>query len=182
MVVFSKENNPTDIIVSYCSKCCILLLANILIFFPSCEKNRIYERNIPIKKYSWDSEFIPSYTIDIRDTSVLYNFYVNVRHSEGYPYRNIWLLVTTQFPDETKIFKRIEVMLANDEGKWFGNGVGNIWDYSSLIQEDAFFNIPGSYNFSIEQNMRLDPLPGIMSIGVRIENTSFQKYAQANRL
>src|SRR4029078_1910647 len=107
--------------------------------FSSCDKNRIYEKNIAIEKYIWDSKFTPSYTVEIKDTSVLYNLYVNVRHAEIYPFQNIWLMISTQFPDGTKSSRRIEVMLANGEGKWFGEGLGDIWDYRTLIQENAFF-------------------------------------------
>ena len=146
-----------------------------LILFTSCDKNRIYEKNVTIDKYIWDSKVKPVFTVDIADTSVLYNLYINVRHAEIYPFQNIWLIVSTKFPDGTTASRRIEVMLADEEGKWFGEGLGDIWDYRSLIQENAFFDKPGTYTFSLEQNMRVDPLPGVMSIGMRIENTGIYR-------
>ena len=149
------------------------VLASVL--FVACDKNRIYEKNIAINKYVWSSEFTPSYTVEIKDTDVLYNLYLNIRHAEIYPYQNIWLLLTTQFPDSTSSSKRLEVVLANDEGKWFGEGMGDIWDYRVLIQENAFFTRPGFYTFKLTQNMRQDPLPGIMAVGIRIENTNILK-------
>lgn len=148
----------------------IIVFIAIIFCAISCEKNRVYEKNISIEKYSWDSKVIPSYTVEIRDTSLLYNIYVNIRHADLYPFQNIWLQVSTQFPDGTKASRRVEIMLANDEGKWFGEGLGDIWDFRSLIQENAFFNQPGTYTFTIEQNMRQDPLPGIMAVGLRVEN------------
>ena len=148
--------------------------------FSSCEKNRIYEKNVAIEKYIWDSKFTPSFTVEIKDTSVMYNLYVNVRHAEIYPFQNIWLMISTQFPDGTKSSRRIEVMLANDEGKWFGEGLGDIWDYRTLIQENAFFTEPGTYTFSLEQSMRQDPLPGIMAVGIRVENTGLHKVGSAS--
>jgi len=53
--------------------------------------------------------------------------------------------------------------------------LGDIWDYSTRIQENAFFTQPGLYTFSLEQNMRQDPLPGIMAIGLKVENTNLHK-------
>ncbi|MFI5135053.1 MAG: gliding motility lipoprotein GldH [Chitinophagales bacterium] len=146
-----------------------------LIIFSSCDRNRIYEKNVTIDKYIWDSKVKPTFTVDIEDTSVLYNLYINIRHAEIYPFQNIWLIVGTKFPGGTSASRRIEVMLADEEGKWFGEGLGDIWDYRSLMQENAFFNKPGTYTFSLEQNMRQDPLPGIMSIGMRIENTGIHR-------
>jgi gliding motility-associated lipoprotein GldH len=151
----------------------------ILSFATSCEENRIYEKNINIEEYRWDSKTVPSYQVDIKDTSVLYNLYVNVRHAELYPFQNIWLVVGTIYPDGKKASSRVEIMLANNEGKWYGEGLGDIWDYRVQIQENAFFNQPGSYVFTIQQNMRQDPLPGIMAIGLRIENSGLKKAGPA---
>lgn len=153
-----------------------LIFVGIFFSFLSCDQNRIYEKNITIDKYIWKSDFIPSFKIEIKDTSVIYNLYVNIRHADIYQYQNIWLVVGTQLPDGTKASRRIEITLANDEGKWFGEGLGDIWDYRTMIQENAFFTLPGSYTFTIEQNMRQDPLLGIMSVGLRIENTQYKKH------
>ena len=130
---------------------CLSLLGCGLIF-SSCDKSRIYEKNITIDKYIWDSKVKPTFAVEIEDTSVLYNLYVNIRHAEIYPFQNIWLLVSTKFPDSSSASKRIEIMLASDDGKWFGEGLGDIWDYRSLIQENAYFNKPGIYIFTLEEN------------------------------
>lgn len=158
------------------AKCSIFCLSLLLVTcFASCDQNRIYEKNTSIEKYIWSSAVVPQFKVEIRDTSALYNIYVNIRHADMYPFQNIWLLVGTQFPDSTNASRRIEVMLANDEGKWYGDGLGDIWDFRSLIQENAFFNKAGTYTFTLEQNMRQDPLPGIMAVGIRIENTGMKK-------
>jgi len=151
------------------------LSAFIILFFTACEKNRIYEKNITIEEYRWDSKAVVSYKIDIIDTSVLYNIYINVRHADLYPFQNIWLVIGTQYPDGTEASRRVEIMLANDEGKWYGEGLGDIWDYRTLIQENAIFTQQGVYVFTLEQNMRQDPLPGIMAVGLRIENSGLKK-------
>jgi gliding motility-associated lipoprotein GldH len=89
------------------------------------------------------------------------------------------LVVGTIYPDGKKASSRVEIMLANNEGKWYGEGLGDIWDYRVQIQENAFFNQPGNYVFTIQQNMRQDPLPGIMAIGLRIENSGLKKAGPA---
>lgn len=141
----------------------------------SCEKNRVYEKNISIDKYSWESKVVPSFAVEISDTSTVYNVYVNIRHADLYPFQNIWLEVGSKFPDGTTSTRRIEIILANDEGKWYGEGLGDIWDFRSLIQENAFFNQPGTYTFTLTQSMRQDPLPGIMAVGLRVENMGMSK-------
>lgn len=151
------------------------LILLVILSIISCEKGRVYEKNISIDKYLWDSRAVASFKVDIEDTSTLYNIYVNVRHADLYPFQNIWLEIHTQFPDSTTISRRIEIMLANDEGKWYGEGLGDIWDFRELVQENAFFEKPGTYTFTLTQNMRQDPLPGIMSVGLRVENMGLGK-------
>lgn len=152
-----------------------ILLVLLLFTLASCEKNRVYEKNISIDKYMWDSKTVPSFRVTIPDTTQLYNIYVNIRHADLYPFQNIWLQIGTEFPDGTHANRRIEIMLANDEGKWHGEGLGDIWDFRALVQENAFFKSGGTYTFTLAQNMRQDPLPGIMAVGLRVEKTGIQK-------
>lgn len=153
----------------------VIGIALILASMTGCEKNRVYEKNISIEKFSWNSDTIPAFTVEIPDTTALYNIYVNIRHADLYPFQNIWLQVGTRFPDGKETNRRIEITLANDEGKWYGEGLGDIWDFRSLIQENAYFNTTGTYTFTVSQIMRQDPLPGIMAIGLRVERTGMSK-------
>lgn len=169
----SPENLPRRTAEAGLPKSIILVL--LLFTLASCEKNRVYEKNISIDKYMWDSKTVPSFSVTISDTTQLYNIYVNIRHADLYPFQNIWLQIGTEFPDGTHANRRIEIMLANDEGKWHGEGLGDIWDFRALVQENAFFKSGGTYTFTLAQNMRQDPLPGIMAVVLRVEKTGIQK-------
>lgn len=149
----------------------------ILFFAASCTKNNVYENNKLISLLNWKASDTLSYKITVTDTSYLYNIYINVRHTEDYPYKNIWLMIYTTFPGGKTLSKRTELDLADEDGKWYGQGVNNIWDDRILLQNDAYFNTKGQYSFALEQDMRQDPLPGIMAVGIRIENTGVKKSA-----
>lgn len=58
-------------------------------------------------------------------------------------------------------------------GKPAGSGLGDIFDHKFRIKALAKYRFakPGVYTFSVEQNMRQDPLLGIMSVGVAVEPT-----------
>ncbi len=137
----------------------------------SCQTNMVFDDNEEIKNYVWDSKVKPSFTFEIKDTMVLYNIYINLRHVDYYMFSNVWLNVSAVFPDGTRQVKRVEIPLADESGKWYGEGLGDIWDYRYMIQQGAYFNKPGKYTFSLEHLMRKDPLPGVMSVGLRVENT-----------
>lgn len=137
--------------------------------FAACDTKRIYDENADIPGYIWNLDFKPAFAVNIEDTSLLYNVYVNVRHTTYYPNSNLWLLITTQFPDGNKTEKRVELTLADEKGKWYGDCLGDICDAQVQIQQNAFFNEPGAYAFQLQQIMRTDNLPLVMSVGMRIE-------------
>ena len=142
-----------------------------LTIFTACDKNRVFEKNKEIPKYQWASDNKATFTVDLPDTTRLYDIYINIRHVDYYPFSNLWVIMRTTFPDKKQFEKRIEIPLANDDGRWFGESMGDIWDYRCRLPRTFYSNKPGTYTFEIEQDMRKDPLPGIMAIGLRVENT-----------
>ena len=155
----------------------VVFFITTLFILSSCTKNNVYENNRLIHSTNWKASDTLSYNVNISDTSSLYNLFITIRHTEDYPYRNIWLLIYTKFPDGKTLNKRTELTLADEDGKWQGQGVNNIWDDRILLQNDAYFNKAGQYSFALEQDMRQNPLPGIMAVGLRIENTGVKKSA-----
>ncbi len=132
-------------------------------------KLNIYQKNISIPGYNWDYDFHPSFQFKITDTAARYNIFVTVRHTNAYPYSNLWLLIYSNYSGVKPKSKRVELPLADKEGRWLGSGMGDIYEHRIPIQENARFSKTGVYHFSFEQNMRLNPLPNIMSVGLRIE-------------
>jgi gliding motility-associated lipoprotein GldH len=54
-------------------------------------------------------------------------------------------------------------------GKPLGEGLGDIFDHRILAISNHHFQQPGQYRFKIQQYMRQDSLPLILSIGLRVE-------------
>ncbi|GAA4314811.1 gliding motility lipoprotein GldH [Compostibacter hankyongensis] len=130
---------------------------------------RVYEKNETIPGYAWDYQFRPSYEVSITDTAARYNIYVTLRHTDAYPFSNIWLLIRTRHAGDSTLSRRVELPLADRQGRWLGSGVDDIFEHRIPIQENARFGKPGTWFFSLEQNMRLNPLPHVMNVGIRIE-------------
>ena len=143
-----------------------------VVLFQSCDKNRVFEKNVTVEKSIWNSTDKMNFEVDVLDTAATYNVYINVRHASIYPYSNLWLMVTTTSPDGNSLKQRVEVSLADEEGAWHGEGMGDIWDLKYLAQQNARFDKKGKYSFQFEQIMRQDPLPGIMAMGLRVEQTT----------
>jgi len=151
-----------------------------LLTFSSCNPNRIYDKNIDIEKYTWDINNKLAYEVDIKDTNQIYRISVNVRHTNFFQFNNMWIMVYTTFPDGKILSKRVELPLADKDGKWHGDCLGDICDINVTIQEKAFFNQLGKHHFVFEQIMRnkdlnIDNLPCIMAMGLRLDKVEARK-------
>jgi gliding motility-associated lipoprotein GldH len=146
----------------------LLVLCGLL---SSCDKSRIFEENKAIPESGWDSSNVVSFQVDITDPATPANFYVNVRNADGYPYSNLFLFVTTKFPNGKKATDTLECTLADENGKWLGKGVGDIYDNRIPFKRNVRFPLAGTYTFDIMQGMRTNNVPLIMDIGLRIEKS-----------
>lgn len=151
--------------------CCLLL---ILITIISCDSNRLYENNISIENDIWNVNQVVEFEYNNLDTISKANLLVNVRHTSTYPFSNLWLFISTTNPNGTQQKDTLECVLSENNGKWLGDGLGDIWDIQCQFKAIRF-NKDGLYRFEIEQAMRygelakIDNLPGVMEIGLRIE-------------
>ncbi len=143
------------------------------ILFSSCMRSDVYEKNVALPSNKWEESNKPSFTFDISDTLANYTMSLTMRHTDAYPYSNIWLNVTTTPPDEkTGSSVKIEVPLAQPDGKWLGRGMNEIWEHRMPLSrngEAIHFKKKGVYTIQLEQIMRVNPLPEVMSVGVRLE-------------
>ena len=146
----------------------------IIILLTSCDVNRIYENNKEIKSGIWNVHDTITFDVDLQDTITPLNFYINIRNGGMYPYANLYMFVTTLFPNGETHRDTVECILADSKG-WLGSGLGDIWDNQILYRRGVRIPIPGKYVFSYEQAQRsgelpyIENLPFIMDVGLRIE-------------
>ena len=140
-----------------------------VIFFSSCDSARIYEENQTIPENVWSSDNVLKFNVTVVDTISPANFYVNVRNADGYPYNNLFLFIKTIFPTGKISDDTLECVLADEKGKWLGSGMGDIYDNQIPFKRNVRFPIAGKYTFEIQQGMRVDKIPLIMDIGLRVE-------------
>jgi len=147
----------------------ILLITFSAVLIFSCDPNRVYEKNIRIPDGLWDRNKPVRFELIVEDTITPHNPYINVRNAGMYPVSNIYLFVTTVAPSGHSIKDTVQIILADEKGKWLGKGLGDIWDNQQLYKENVRFAQKGKYVFEYEQAMRLEKLPFILDVGLRVE-------------
>lgn len=134
----------------------------------SCNSNAIFEDNTTIPDRSWTYSFKPSYNVKVDDKNAKYDVYINLRHTNEYDYSNIYLLLNEKGKGLKDTSHRKEISLAALDGKWYGKSAGSLYEVEYLAKKDLIFPDTGLYTFSIEQNMRDNPLKDINDVGIKV--------------
>ncbi len=135
----------------------------------SCDPNRVYDEFKDIKNGTWYRKENVKFDVQINDTVSYHKVFINTRNSGDYKFSNLYLFINTIYPDRKISRDTVDCLLADDEGKWLGKGLGDLKDCRYLLKKGVRFHQQGIYTFEIEQAMRIDKLEGIESIGIRIE-------------
>lgn len=148
-----------------------LFLCMVCTSFSACTTLDIFEKNVSIPDHKWPYSLQPQIDFTITDTATLYKVYVVLRHLDAYRYNNIYLNIGTRFPGDSSVkYQRFDLLLGSDAQGWEGTGMDDIWEVRKpLTNGPVKFKQAGTYRFSIAQVMRENPLPNIMSVGVRVE-------------
>jgi gliding motility-associated lipoprotein GldH len=148
-----------------------LLLLIINVFFSSCSNNVVYSKYQSFENNEWYAKNKAVFDVEMTDPNSFHDISVMVRHADAYPYSNLYLFLTTTYPDGKVTLDTLECILANQKGEWMGNGAGDIFDITIPLKQSTRFPLAGKYNFAFEQAMRTDPLPLIMDFGFEIKKS-----------
>lgn len=147
----------------------ITLIAVALLLMSSCNNAVFYSDSHSIEGKTW-SMFNPErYDITIEDSLQYYDFYVDLRIRDNYKYSNLFLFITTTFPDGSIAKDTLECPIADAEGKWFGKHSGTMVDYRFPLCRKVRFPNLGTYHFDIVHGMRDNDLEGVKNLGLRME-------------
>jgi len=149
----------------------ILAAVLVCIGISSCRHIDVYEKNVSIPNYQWKYDWVPGFDFEIKDTASLYNIAVVLRHTDAYRFNNIWLNITGTLGKDTLVkMPHLEIPLGSDDKGWEGTGMDDIWEVRKAVSQGPVqFKKPGIYHFTVAQIMRENPLPNVMSVGVRVE-------------
>lgn len=145
------------------------LLAAAFIALTSCDDTRMFEENKEIPDGDWDITERVTFDFEVPDTTTFYNFYFNVRNTDDYPFSNLYVFSHIEFPNGKTGTDTIELPLTNPDGSWIGNGQGDLHDCQLIFRKNVRFPVAGTYHMEIEQAMRMEKLPGVKDVGIRIE-------------
>jgi gliding motility-associated lipoprotein GldH len=149
----------------------LIFILTSYVLLSSCNNNVVYTDSKPMPGKKWELMNIPSFTVPVDDTLNSNNVIFTIRTGSSYPFRNIYLFVKTTSPDGKFITDTLQYYLADEKGKWYGKGFGDIHEMNLPYKSNVYFPRKGTYQFNIQHGMRTEDLNGVYDFGLRIEKT-----------
>lgn len=135
----------------------------------ACGTLDVYEKTVAFPEHQWKNTEKPSFSFAIEDTVSAYHIFVILRHEDAYHFNNIWLNITTQAPKDTAKTQLVNITLADNAKGWLGTGMDDVFDHRARITRSPVKLKKGTYTFTLQQNMREEPLQFVMNAGIRVE-------------
>jgi gliding motility-associated lipoprotein GldH len=136
--------------------------------FASCSRDTVFIESHAMSGEVWKLSDTPVFEVQINDTVGSNNVIFTIRNGSAYPFRNIYLFATTTSPDGKSITDTLQYNLADEKGKWYGKGFGDIHELNLPYKSNVYFPRKGIYIFKVQHGMRMEDLKGVYDIGLKI--------------
>lgn len=124
----------------------------------------------------WNKDQPVVFTLPQLDSVQPYNLFLEVRNNNEYPFNNLFLIVSMEFPHGKTVTDTLEYRMAHPDGQWMGSGLGSIKESKLWYKEGVTFPEKGQYVLRIEHALRnngqvdgVTQLQGITDVGYSIE-------------
>ncbi len=137
----------------------------ITVLLPACKNKPVYMHFETLPAEGWHADSLCTFTWVPEDTTDTYQILFHLRHTNAYPYQNLWLFVTRSEGNRS-VCDTLEIYLADDRGTWLGNGRNGL--ISMPVLYDDNYRPHDTLTLSICQGMRDTMLRGVRDVGVEI--------------
>ncbi len=139
----------------------------LLFTFTACNKNRIFHEVKKFNDFKWNKTEKIHFETSIEQTDIKYDFFLNLRYIEGFPYKFLHLNIEITDPDGKTKTNELSIQIISDEKQYIGDGAGSYWDIDYPIPEYPF-DKKGKYKITIEHAMKENTLNLINEVGLSI--------------
>ncbi|MDX9811077.1 MAG: gliding motility lipoprotein GldH [Bacteroidales bacterium] len=146
-----------------------VLILLLLLVATSCGKDTLFTGSSAMPGNIWRVAGIASFRFAVDDTLSNNDIHFTLRTGSAYPFRNIYLFVTTTAPDGKIMTDTLEYNLADEKGNRYGKGFGDVRELVLPYRTNVFFPVSGTYTVDIQHGMRMEDLRGVYDIGLRVE-------------
>ena len=143
----------------------VLFLVGFLLV--SCTKNAIYTKAYRFKNEQWTQAVKPKFSVDIQDTTKLYDFIFTLRTTTDYPFNNLWIFLRTTPPFGKSVRKPYQIRTADANGNWIGKKSGTIVEHQMIFKQRKM-PFKGKYKFILEQAITEKSVDEVLDISLEV--------------
>ncbi len=149
-------------------KTLLTLLSSSILF--ACGKKYTYEGYQTLPNKQWIADSVATFSFIITEDIQAYQLSYSIRNTLRYPYYNLFISYDIiDASGKVLLNKRIDNNLLNPKtGEPYGTGLGDVYDHDFMLSPSYKFPKTGSYQLKLKQEMRLDTLPEIVAVGVKV--------------
>src|SRR5512140_1328907 len=95
----------------------VVIILTFSLLLLSCNSSVVYTKSQVMPDNTWTLMDIPTFKVPITDTINSNNVFFTIRNGSAFPFRNIYLFVTTLSPDGKSITDTLQYNIADEKGK-----------------------------------------------------------------
>lgn len=149
-----------------------ILMVALTLTLVGCHNRPYYVDSCRVNEQGWNFADPCCFDVEITDTMVPYQFFVDLRTSTEFSYSNMLLYVHTTFPDGSISVDTLSLPVTAPDGRWYGRRSGRYYDnryHFRDAQPVVCFPQAGNYRFVVTHAMRDTLLVGIRDVGIRLD-------------
>ena len=135
-----------------------------------CGEPPLFAESAEVDPKGWAGQDALSFQWEVSDTLKRQDVILDLRHAQDYPFSNLYLFLTYEFPNGKTRTDTVACTLADELGRWRGSGFGDLMDQRFMLQSQVAFPLSGTYRLEIAHGMRRNPLTGLANVGLRLES------------
>ena len=143
----------------------LLLLTAVLI---GCGDKPLFEKVYSFDGRTWTLDQKPEFTLEVRDTTALYDISLTLRTTTDYKFNNLWIFLNTTLPDRQSERRPYQIRISKEDGAWLGKKTGSIVE-TSLDFPSLKLPLSGKYSFIVEQAITQSQVDEVLDIGLRVK-------------
>lgn len=151
----------------------LVLIAGLLLV--ACSDSTVYSEFQQTGSKGWNQEQVMEFSFPAPDTLSKHDLFLYVRNDDQYPYRNLFLITTINFPTGQVIKDTLEYEMAHPDGRWMGEGLGSLRENKLWYKEAITFPSAGDYTVEVQHAIRKNGqvdgdqvVPGITDVGLEV--------------
>jgi gliding motility-associated lipoprotein GldH len=146
-----------------------LVYAVILLIAFSC--NHVYKEydKESFPSYSWKSGKAITFTPEISDATKTYKLILGMRHLYGFQLNSVSVAVKSISPSGKESVKNYKFIVKDAANNYLAKCSGDLCDLEIVAEEQLTFEETGTYTYIINHIEKSDKIPGVMEIGLIID-------------